>query len=166
MGVAHAEDWSRDADVVLLMADPDSTPRDLSRITAKALERADKPVLRVLTKADSGDPDWADGSWIKISCLEETGIDILRHRLAAIVDAFMGNLQDSPSYITTVRQLHAVQRAKEALARFYTACDESQYEECLAFELQEAARALASIVGEITHDDVLDALFSKFCIGK
>jgi tRNA U34 5-carboxymethylaminomethyl modifying GTPase MnmE/TrmE len=106
-------------------------------------------------------------SWVEYAkLLEETGIDILRHRLAAIVDAFMGNLQDSPSYITTVRQLHAVQRAKEALARFYTACDESQYEECLAFELQEAARALASIVGEITHDDVLDALFSKFCIGK
>lgn len=166
IGVAHAEDWARDADVTLLMADPEASRMDLDRLEAKARERGDRPVVRVLTKSDAGDPEWADASWIKISCLEEAGLDSLRDRLASLVDSFVGGLNDGDSFITTTRQLHAVRRAEESLERFYAASDEGQREECLAFELQEAARALAAIVGEISNDDVLDALFGTFCIGK
>jgi tRNA U34 5-carboxymethylaminomethyl modifying GTPase MnmE/TrmE len=36
----------------------------------------------------------------------------------------------------------------------------------LAFELQEASRALSAVIGDVTHEDILDKVFSEFCIGK
>jgi tRNA modification GTPase len=59
-----------------------------------------------------------------------------------------------------------LQDALDALARFHQEAASGAYVECLAFELQEAVKALETIVGRVEKDDVLDQIFSQFCLGK
>jgi tRNA modification GTPase len=122
--------------------------------------------LRVLTKADQGVPSWSAEGWIKVSCRDDHGLDVLQAALVAAVDSSMRPIAEDEGYLSTARQWHAVLTARKALDQFERAFNDGLGEECLAFEVQEAARALASIVGVITTDDMLDALFSRFCVGK
>ena len=68
--------------------------------------------------------------------------------------------------MTSARHLNALDDTKKYLLQFFTGLDEGVYEELLAFELQNATRALSSIIGEVEHDDLLDRIFSEFCVGK
>ena len=56
--------------------------------------------------------------------------------------------------------------AREALASALEAAREENYEECVALELHSALKALGEILGETTTEDLLDKIFSNFCIGK
>ena len=83
----------------------------------------------------------------------------------ARVDDFVGPLQES-LFLTSLRQKRAVSPALEALERFYEAIGRGEFEECLAFELQSVSMALAEVIGAVDHEDILDKVFSDFCIGK
>jgi len=60
----------------------------------------------------------------------------------------------------------ALRRAKEALASATESARAEAYEECVALELQTAIAALGEIIGETTTEELLDQIFSTFCIGK
>ena len=49
---------------------------------------------------------------------------------------------------------------------FYDGLNENAHEEMLAFELLAASRCLKDIVGDVSGDDILDKIFSEFCLGK
>ena len=121
--------------------------------------------MKVLTKSDIGNPSWSSGL-LAISCKTGDGIDLLKSELAKRVDRFTGHLSEANAFLSTARQSDAVARALVALVAFENARKTRAFEECLAFELQQAARALTSVVGDISNDDILDAVFSQFCIGK
>jgi tRNA modification GTPase len=68
--------------------------------------------------------------------------------------------------ITNQRHFHAFLTAQKALQRVIEAIESGISKELLAFDLREALAALGEVTGEITTDDLLDSIFSKFCIGK
>jgi tRNA modification GTPase len=68
--------------------------------------------------------------------------------------------------ITNQRHFHAFLTAEKALQRVIEAIESGISKELLAFDLREALAALGEVTGEITTDDLLDSIFSKFCIGK
>ncbi len=57
-------------------------------------------------------------------------------------------------------------RASESLSRFRAAVAGNQEPEFLALDLKESLQALGEITGETTPDEILDQIFSRFCIGK
>ena len=67
---------------------------------------------------------------------------------------------------TAARAAHSVQSAAEALERALRLCDEQAGEELLAAEIRFALDELGKVSGAVTTDDVLDRIFSRFCIGK
>jgi tRNA modification GTPase len=69
-------------------------------------------------------------------------------------------------WLLNSRHQAALERAKEALASATLAAQNEDYEECVALELQTALGALGEIIGETTTEDLLDQIFSKFCVGK
>ena len=93
-----------------------------------------------------------------------TGIDELR---AAIVSALSGRepLRDTPA-ITNARHADLLTRAADALRRAADAASERTPEEFVAADVAEARALLEQVTGRRTPEDVLDAIFSKFCIGK
>lgn len=102
---------------------------------------------------------------IKISAKTGFGIEELRKAirsqlLCAGVDAPEGAI------VTNVRHQVALERAGESLCQASRSIDEGMPPELVALDVRAAADALGEISGEITTDEILDRIFSEFCIGK
>ena len=116
--------------------------------------------LAVVSKGDElvGDA----GGMIVTSAVTGVGIEELK---AAILGA-LGAGGEEGVVVTSERQRDLVARAGEALGRAAGAAGAGQAEEVLALEVREAAQALAQVLGEEVGEEMLDALFARFCIGK
>jgi len=80
--------------------------------------------------------------------------------------AMVGTSGEEGVVVTSERQRDLLVRASEALARAEVAVRGGHAEEVLALEAREAAQALAQVLGEEVGEEMLDALFARFCIGK
>jgi len=101
---------------------------------------------------------------VRISAKCGDGIDELRRRLRATVDT--DRLSEGSVTVSNMRHYEALRRADEALSRAVTALDDNLPTELLSEEIRDILRPLGEITGEITSDDILASIFSKFCIGK
>lgn len=124
-------------------------------------------VLLVKNKKDLGlHADWRGGHTfqsLSTSALTGEGLDSLRKRVRGRV---ISESDPDPGVVTHARHVEALRRAGDALGRATGALDEELPAEVVAMELREATDALAEIVGETTSEDILDRIFSTFCIGK
>jgi tRNA modification GTPase len=84
----------------------------------------------------------------------------------ALRDLLIASELGAPAVITNLRHRGALQRSSEALARSAAALDERYAPEFVAVDLNEAREALEEITGMIQSDDILERVFSSFCIGK
>jgi tRNA modification GTPase len=116
--------------------------------------------MRVVSKGD--ELEGGAGGMIVTSALTGAGIEELK---AAVV-ASVGVGGEEGIVVTSERQRELVARAGEALGRAAVAAGAGQAEEVLALEVREAAQALAQVLGEEVGEEMLDALFARFCIGK
>ncbi|MEP9377074.1 tRNA uridine-5-carboxymethylaminomethyl(34) synthesis GTPase MnmE [Aquabacter sp. CN5-332] len=151
-GVRRARARAAAADLVLWLSPDDAPPPpDLSL------------AIPVRTKADIGEGDtggvMVEGEALAISTLTGHGMDDLVRLISARAETLAGG---EPALITRARQRFALEAALEHLAR----AAEAQGEELFAEDLRLAARALDAVVGRVDVEDVLDALFRTFCIGK
>ena len=124
-------------------------------------------VLLVMNKKDLGlNGDWpGDHAFrgLPISALTGEGVDCLRKRIRGRVVSVS---DPEPGVVTHARHVEALRRSGDALGRATGALGEGLPREVVALELREAADALAEIVGETTSEEILDRIFSTFCIGK
>lgn len=122
-------------------------------------------VVLVKNKNDLGlHADWRGdrpSQEVTVSALTGEGLDRLRKLVAGRVMT-----ASDPDAVTHARHAEALRRAGDALGRATGALDQGLPREVIAVDLREAADALAEIVGEITSDEILDRIFSTFCIGK
>ena len=114
------------------------------------------------TKADLRRGDGAAGV-LPISAATGEGMDDLVARIAARAADLAGG---EPALLVRARQVAGVRAALGHLDRALLWGGQGASEEILAEELRLAARALDSVVGRVDVEDVLDALFRTFCIGK
>jgi tRNA modification GTPase len=102
---------------------------------------------------------------VAVSAKTGEGLDNLVRAVKTAAGAG-SEMQGSAQWMMNVRHQGALQRAHEALVQAVQAAQTDRYEECVAMELQNALQALGEIIGESTTEDLLDHVFSKFCIGK
>jgi tRNA modification GTPase len=149
-GVARSKQAVDVADLVLVVVDDDEP------------QAVDKKHLVVQNKADLGRP--ARG--VLVSATGGTGLDELRRAIMSALDVEV--FRDRPE-ITNVRHVMLVERAQEALERARTAAlgdGGSMSEEFVLADLQEARAALEEISGRRAPEELLEHIFSRFCIGK
>ncbi len=156
-GVKRARARAESADLVLLLDAADGPSICLPTLEHQTL-------WRIRTKADLIDSDQQrtlspQGS-LTISAQTGAGIDALLQRLSKEAERFAGE----PALVTRARQKAALIEAAESLA----AADASMAEgaEIFAENLRLAGRALGRVTGRVDVEDVLDKIFSSFCIGK
>jgi tRNA modification GTPase len=101
---------------------------------------------------------------VDVCALTGSGLDELRE---ALYQAVVGKEQKSPAIlITNVRHRDALIKANEATQRAVSCMTEEEPLEFTAFELREALSRLGEITGETCTDEILNDIFSRFCIGK
>jgi len=102
---------------------------------------------------------------IQTCCLDGAGIEDLKDAIRAA--AWSGDIRaDMLPVMINARHQDALRRAREALARALTALRAGQTLELPAMDLRIAANATGEVVGKTSTEDLLDTIFSQFCIGK
>jgi len=168
-GVRRAREKAATADLVLLVVDG-SSPLTEEDILAFDLCRPETTVL-VVNKSDQPpgcDLDCFDSltSRVSVSAKHNQGLTELR---TAVVNclAHNDNFADNEGIIITERRHRdALVQAVVSLDAFLRSADTAAPLECLAMELRESLDALGQITGETTPDEILEQIFSRFCIGK
>ena len=153
----------RRADVVLHLKDVSGAVESDAEVLARVLNEARPgvPLMTVCNKADLGGSA-GDGELL-ISALTGEGIELLKEKLLAAVG--MTTTTDG-LFMARERHLICLNEALDHLKAARLIGTDSGMPELLAEELRLCGRALGSMLGETTADDILGMIFSKFCIGK
>lgn len=156
-GIRRAYATLEQADLILLLADrPDGFPMDVTGAAAK-------PVLRVGTKIDR-DPELWDkaAADILISTATGQGVD----GLISAITKFLPDLSESSALSLPTRKRHVscLKQAKDAIELSLLHDDRGL--DIQAEYLRQAGDALGRITGRVDVEDLLDVIFSQFCIGK
>jgi len=102
---------------------------------------------------------------VPVSTITGHGIDRLKFRIRSHL--FRGGRESGPGItIANVRHRTALQQARHALQQAWEASQQGLQPELIAVDIRASAEALGQITGAITSDEVLDRIFSEFCIGK
>jgi tRNA modification GTPase len=106
-----------------------------------------------------------EASLISISALYGSGIESLKKAICTVV--LNGRLESSSELIlSNLRHKRAIEAAQEALSQALASVEANLSWEFITLDLQRALEALGEIVGETTSEEILDRIFSQFCIGK
>ncbi len=150
---------------------------DVNEITNEELkqdiESLQKPGVKMIVVANKIDllksgigsqkSEILTSDFLSISAKEKQHIDELKHKIftAAIKDKLTGD----ETLVTNIRHLEALQKTEEALSRVLKGMD-AVTSDFLAMDIKQALHYLGEITGAVTTDDLLENIFSKFCIGK
>ena len=152
------------SDLVLHVCDGSARPptEDISFIEKTA------DAILVLNKSDLGVSEaWTslteDRDSVIVSALTGDGLDDLRSHIKQVL---MADPEIGLEGITNERHVNALVRARLALEAASARLREGAPGEIISFEIDEGLSALAGIIGETTAQDILDEIFSQFCIGK
>ncbi len=164
-GIARSREALADADMLLLVHDATAPVTDEERELARSLEG--RPHLLVWNKVDLLMPGVCDESLpgqIGVSALTGSGLDALRAAILAELQA-EGDLGGSGA-LNNRRQQESIQAALDALTSAAEANNAGLPHEVVLLDLHTALRALDTLTGATTADDILARIFSTFCIGK
>ncbi len=171
LGIERTRQSVDSADIVIGLFDGSEewTPEDEQVI----VEAARKPHLWVLNKCDLPSRVSAQklrsmnggGEVIPLSAKTGTGLEDL---IDAIVRSAIAERATAGEarWLLNARHTSALERAQTAVTQAAEAARQDAHEECVALELQSALSALGEIIGQTTTEDLLDQVFSQFCIGK
>ena len=171
IGVEKSRSCVKRASLVLALFD---SSQPLTTEDEEILELiADKEAIVLLNKADLPPvvspqllQDRLPGTQVLlISTTQETGMDSLEK---AIVERVYGAVQPSgePAFVSTVRQADILRRADDHLAAVQQTAADGLSLDFLVIDLRSAWEALGEITGETVGEDIIDQIFSQFCIGK
>ena len=123
----------------------------------------------VLNKSDLPsrwkNPDGTGEPTVEVSCVTGLGVEALKDRIAAWVGEGIVT-GDSAAVAISARHHEALRRADEALGRALQALVEGIPLDFVALEVRVAVDAIGEVVGRTTTEDLLDRIFSTFCLGK
>lgn len=160
------------AQVVLYLVDAAeaATARAQLAELSNQVPLAGKQVLLLLTKADQAEAiaamDAIDTvAAIVISAKTGAGLDQLRERLGAAASARASVEADGP-VLSNLRHYEALQQTLKALAQVRQGMEQQLPADLVVIDLRDALHSLGTITGQVTSDEVLGSIFSRFCIGK
>ena len=172
IGVEKAKKYTADADLVIYVLDS-SVPLDQNDYDIMEMIREKKCII-LFNKTDmeslvSFDDlrDKIDDShiMIKISAKENTGIDDFERAVEKMF--FRGAIfENNELMITNMRHKEALLEVKESLLQVKKSLDAGMPEDFYSIDLMSAYQSLGRIIGEEASEDLVNEIFSKFCMGK
>ena len=180
IGVERSLEMSRNADLILYLCDPKDilSAGSLNKEDSEFIQNAKAPVITVITKEDLLDAESKEkikeilkAEKIKepiiISSKASNGIKALSEKAYSVLAKNTGSSGFSKTAsLGSERQRDAVQKALDVLKTAYQNSLEGFPLDLIVEDLEEALSFLGEITGEVRSDDILDKVFSGFCVGK
>lgn len=167
LGVQRAYNKLASADLVLLVYDASVGYTSADDEIRQRCGRT--PVLLIANKMDLPAAQTAPAHGLpqlEISCHSQSGIELLPEKIQEILAPHLSIEGSEGTLICDLRHKEALFRAREALVSFERLVQDDAPIELAACELRAVLTSLGEITGETTTDDILDRIFSRFCIGK
>jgi len=168
MGVERTRDRMKKASVILYLFD--LTANNLPEIQdeVKELEKFGIPFIKVGNKVDKANQELintlSQEGFIFISASHKTNIQQLKDKLLSFFQ--VSTVKSGDVLVTNLRHYQNLLQTHESLDRVLTGMRDNITGDFLAMDIRQSLHYLGEITGEITTDDLLENIFSKFCIGK
>jgi len=167
LGVERTLEKMKQAKLIIYMADAAQSISEIEE-QVRGLDQLAIPYLILVNKADliSADQRKAFESLnaVFISAKEKQGIDELKTTLLEQVN--LHHINTSETLVTNIRHVEALKQTEHALQRVLANVDNPVTSDFLAMDIKQALHYLGEITGTVTTDDLLENIFTKFCIGK
>lgn len=170
IGVQRTMEKINQSALMLYVYDVNTLSEDDLLADLQSLFKPGVPTIVVANKTDLlahqiNTPELSEGmSIIAVSAKEKQHIDDLKQAIYHAV--IKGNISGEETLVTNIRHLEALQRTEQALIRVLDGIANHITSDFLAMDIKQALHYLGEITGTVTTDDLLDNIFSKFCIGK
>ena len=171
IGIAKSKEIAKDADLIIAIFD---ASKDLGKEDLEILELIkNKKAIILLNKTDLKEKinendqkiKETGATVIKISALKREGIENLYDEITKMFDLNQINL-DQETVITNVRHKNLIDQAIESTKKAKDTMEQKMPIDIIAIFIKDILEDLGKITGEIVTDDIIDEIFSKFCLGK
>ena len=170
IGVERAKKAMQDADLILYVVDSSADLDENDEEIISFLQ--DQNAIILLNKADLPSAltvekmqERLKKPTVSISALEETGMDELSDLIETMFLSGEISFNDQV-YLTNVRHQAAMEQVQESLMKVKESISLGMPEDFFSIDLMDAYESLGSIIGESVGEDLVNEIFSKFCMGK
>lgn len=169
IGVERSKEKIEEADLVILMLD---ASREIAEEDIEIIKYIkNKKYIVLLNKQDlpnainKSDLEELNQEYIiPISTKDELGINEIKNAIKELF--FKGKINSSEVMVTNIRHKEALYRAKECLESTLCALKDTMAIDLASIDIRNAWSALGQINGETVEEDLIDKIFSEFCLGK
>lgn len=170
IGVSRTQEKMKTASLILYLFDLSDT--DMTEITVdiNKLESQGVPFIKVANKIDKASPDIVNELKAKhpdtifISAGQKENLEVLKSQVLELVN--LDKFRTGNTIVTNIRHYDSLVKTRQSLLDILEGLDRHITNDFLAMDIRRSLHYLGEITGEITTDDLLANIFSKFCIGK
>ncbi len=166
MGVVKSKEKIKQADIVLYLFDVNDMSREELSETIASIKKQNQNIVVCANKADLFDKEshYQFINEIFISAKEQTGIEELKNTFFAM--AAGEGINNENVIITNARHYASLQEISKSLQEINAGLSSKISGDLLSIDINRCLHFIGEITGEVTNEDRLDYIFSKFCIGK
>jgi tRNA modification GTPase len=168
-GMERSIEKMRQAGLVLYMFDADEEIAEVQKRKLQ-LEKEGLNYLLVINKIDkAGEKETRDkfttfNNIVFIAAKQNLFTEVLKERMVSSV--LKGDINTESTIVTNARHYHALKEVEKSLADIKDGLNNNLASDLLALDIRRCLHYLSEITGDISNEDMLDYIFSKFCIGK
>lgn len=170
IGVQRTQEKMKQASLILYLFDlRDQDKVELHRDINK-LENLGVPFIKIGNKIDAAEPAFLaqikseHPDMVFISAGQKTYLEELKEKILQRIE--LPDFKSGNTIVTNIRHYDSLLQTRQALQDVISGLNNSVTNDFLALDIRQALHHLGEITGEITTDDLLANIFSKFCIGK
>jgi tRNA modification GTPase len=174
MGIKKSFEKIDEASIILLLVDASTISKTQLLVDVKNIENRikgkNKRLVIIANKIDTAEQKNLSEKFSEVknvlfvSAKEKLNIEAIKEQLYSYINS--GALNQNDVIVTNVRHYEALTQANEFLTKVLEGLDINITGDFLAMDIRQSLHYLGLITGDITTDDLLDNIFSKFCIGK
>ncbi|MDB4835454.1 GTP-binding protein, partial [Cyclobacteriaceae bacterium] len=168
IGIKKTREKMTEASLIIYLFDVNTSSVEELKNTSSELDELGKPYLLIGNKIDQSADYETKFKGIEnltfISASQQQEISSLEDLLLETVN--LKNFKIGDTVVTNLRHYESLLKTQEALDKTLEGIDAEVSGDFLAMDIRQALHYLGEIVGAISTDDLLDSIFSNFCIGK
>jgi tRNA modification GTPase len=168
LGVERTRDRMKKASLILYLFDLNDTSLSEIKTQEDELKTLGIPYLKIGNKLDQATPalmkELQNENFVYISASNKKGIEELKTKILSLFH--INSVKQGDVLVTNLRHYQNLIQTNEALQRVLNGMSEGVTGDFLAMDIRQSLHYLGEITGQITTDDLLENIFSKFCIGK